>query len=57
MLFSDAKTKVQSEFARDYTVSSLRLLIIAWAVFVVVLALILDNPAILAGILAWEVLP
>lgn len=57
MLFTDAKTKIQGEFARDYTVSSLRLLIIAWAVFVVVLALLVDNAALLAGILAWEVLP
>lgn len=57
MLFTDAKTKIQGEFARDYTVSSLRLLIIAWAVFVVVLALLVDNAALLASILAWEVLP
>jgi hypothetical protein len=57
MLFSEAKTKIQGEFARNYTVSSLRLLIIAWAIFVVVLSLIVDNPAILAAILGWEVLP
>jgi hypothetical protein len=57
MLFSETKNKIQSEFARDYTVSSLKLLIIAWCVFVVVLAIIVDNPVILAAILAYEVLP
>jgi len=56
-LFSDTKKRVQANFASDYTVASLRLLIIAWAVFVIVLSLLVENPALLAAILAWEVLP
>jgi hypothetical protein len=57
MLFTEAKSKIQAEFARDYTVTSLKLLIISWAVFVVVLTLLVDNASLLAAILAWEVLP
>ena len=51
------KERIQSNFAKDYTLSGLRLLIIAWALFVIALAIIVDNKWILAGILAWEVLP
>jgi len=49
--------RVQSQFESDYTLAGLRLLIIAWAFFVIVLALIIDNKAVLAIILAYEVLP
>jgi hypothetical protein len=51
------KNKVQSNFATDYTLSGLRLLIIVWAFFIIALALIIDNKWVLAGILAYEVLP
>lgn len=41
----------------DFTVSGLRLLIILWAIAVIITALIVDNPWILAGIAAYEMLP
>lgn len=56
-IFADTKNKVSKQFADNYTVASLRMLIIAWAIFIVVLSLIVSNPVILAGILAWSVLP
>lgn len=56
-LFTETKKRVSKQFAENYTVASLRMLIIAWAIFVVVLSLIIDNPVILSSILAWEVLP
>ena len=49
--------KVQQYFSKNYTASMLRLMIIVWAIFVVILALSIENPWLLAGILAYEVLP
>lgn len=49
--------KYQSQFARDMPVTTLKTLIIGAALFVILLALMIDNPWILAGILAYEVLP
>lgn len=42
---------------RDFTLLSLKSLIIIWAIFVVILTLIIDNKWVLTGILAYEVLP
>lgn len=42
---------------RDFTLVSLKTLIIVWAIFVVFLTLIIDNKWVLTGILAYEVLP
>lgn len=49
--------RLQAYFFHDYTASALRVLIILWALFVIVLVLCIDNKWILAGILAYEVLP
>lgn len=42
---------------RDFTLVSLKTLIIVWAVFVIFLTIIVDNKWVLTGILAYEVLP
>ena len=42
---------------RDFTLLSLKTLIIVWAIFVIILAVIVDNKWVLTGILAYEVLP
>ena len=49
--------KVQAEFAKDFTKAGLKTLIVLWALFIVILAIVVDNPWILAGILAYEILP
>lgn len=54
---NNLKSGVQKQFAEDYTTSGLKLLIIAWSFFVVVLAIIIDNKYVLAALLAYEVLP
>jgi len=56
-LAGDFFHKVRSDFARDWTEAALRWTIIAWAVFIIVLVLFVKNKWILAGILAYEVLP
>ena len=49
---------VQQSFAQDYTAATLKALIVAWAILIIVLVLFfVDNPWLLAGILAYEVLP
>jgi hypothetical protein len=49
--------RVQAEFAQDFTKAGLKTLIILWALFIIALALLIDEPWVLAGILAYEVLP
>lgn len=49
--------RVQDSFARDYTLTALRVMIIAWSLVVIVLALLIENKLLLALILAYEVLP
>ena len=51
------KNKVQSNFAKDYTLSSLRIMVLALAIFFVALSWIIDNKWVLAGIVAYMVLP
>ena len=41
----------------DFSLTSLKVAIILWALFVIVLVLFVNNKWILAGILAYEVLP
>lgn len=48
---------VQRAFARNFTVSALKVIIVLWAFFVIALALSVDDEWILAGLLAYEVLP
>lgn len=49
--------RVHADFASDWSEAMLRYTIIVWAIFVIVLALVIKNKWILAGILAYEVLP
>ena len=50
--------KIQQAFYEDYTASSLKLLIVLWAIFIIFLVLfVVDNKWVLAGILAYEILP
>ena len=49
--------RVQSEFNKDFTLAGLKTAIVIWAIIVAVAALSIDNKWILAGILAYEVLP
>ena len=49
--------RLQAAFYQDMTTASLKAAIVVWALFVIVLALLIDNPWVLAGILAYEVLP
>lgn len=38
-------------------VALLRMLIVIWSIIVIMLSFFIDNPYVLAGILAYEVLP
>lgn len=49
--------KLQESLARDFTKTSLKVMITLWAAFVIVMAWTLDNTFLLAGLLAYEVLP
>jgi len=49
--------QVRREFASDFTTMMLRICIIVWAIVVVIAALSVKSKWILAGILAWEILP
>jgi len=49
--------KAQSTFEADFTVGWLKVLIIAVALVFILLAMTIDNPYILAFILAYIVLP
>jgi hypothetical protein len=49
--------KIRQSFYEDYTASILKTLIILWALVVIVLALSIQEKWVLAGILAWEILP
>lgn len=49
--------KFQQDIYDEYSVLALKTFIIAWALLVIVAALYVDNKWLLAGILAWEILP
>jgi hypothetical protein len=48
---------IQAEFAKDLGTLTLRIAIIVWAIVVVIAALTVQSKWVLAGILAWEILP
>lgn len=54
---NDLIKKLQQEFYKDLTSAMLRVAIITWALVVIIAALTVQNKWILAGILAWEILP
>lgn len=49
--------RMQAEFAKDFTLTALRVIIIVWCLIVIGLALVIKNKWVLAGILAYEILP
>lgn len=50
--------QVRQAFYENYTVATLKTLIVLWALFVIVLVLfVVENKWLLAGILAYEILP
>lgn len=53
----DPFATIQKKAAQDMTLFSLKAVIIIWSVFVILIALGVNNKWILAGILAYEVLP
>lgn len=48
---------VQREFAKDFTTAGLKTAIVLWALIVIFTTLSINNKWVLAGILAYEVLP
>ena len=54
----DTWNSVRQSFYDDFTVASLKTMIVLWAILIIFLVLfVVDNKWILAGILAYEVLP
>jgi hypothetical protein len=49
--------KAQAAFYDDFSLAALKTVIILWALFIICLALFVDSKWVLAGILAYEVLP
>jgi len=49
--------EIKAGFYEDYTVTTLKVLIIGWALLMIILALSINNKWLLAGLLAWELLP
>lgn len=54
---NDFIKKIQSEFARDFTVTGLKTAIVLWSIVVAIAALSINNKWVLAGMLAYELLP
>jgi len=51
------KHDVQQAFYDDFTLFGLRSFIVFWALLIIILAFMINNKWILAGIIAYEVLP
>lgn len=49
--------KIQNGFAQDFSAMMLRIFIVTWALIVVIAAFTVKSKWVLAGILAWELLP
>lgn len=57
-MFKHTFRSIREHFQNDFTTATLKTLIVLWALFVIVLVLFfVDNKWLLAGILAYEVLP
>ena len=55
--FEQTFRNIQSSFERDFTKAALKTLIVLWSLVIVAIALSIDNKFVLAGILAYEILP
>ena len=54
----DTWQHVRQSFYDDFTLAGLKTIIVLWALFIIFVVLfVVDNKWILAGILAYEVLP
>jgi hypothetical protein len=56
-MFQEAFDKIKETAYNDLTLFGLKSLIILWCFVIVGLVLLIDNKWVLAGILAYEVLP
>lgn len=56
-MFEEITGPLRKAFDKSLSINVLRAAIIGWAVFIVFLALHIDNKYHLAGMLAWELLP
>jgi hypothetical protein len=48
---------VRRTFQKDFTLAGLKATIIVWSLLVIVAAIVIDNKWVLAGLLAYEILP
>jgi hypothetical protein len=56
-MFQKIFDHLQSAFEQDFSLGALKILIILWSFIIILLAIAIDDKWILAGILAYEVLP
>ena len=56
-MFAELSAKVRRYFATNFAAGTLKLLIIVWCIAIIIAALLIDNPWVLAAIAAYEVLP
>jgi hypothetical protein len=54
---SNFTQKLRTELDKDFTVAGLKMLIVGVCLFFILLALLIDNPWVLAGIAAYIILP
>lgn len=48
---------IQKQATKDFSLFGMRLFILAWAIGVIILSWVIDDKWVLAGIIAYEVLP
>lgn len=56
-MMNDLASEIRESFNKDFSLALLKVLIIGWAFFIIGLALAINDKWVLAGILAYEVLP
>lgn len=55
--FQEIKEETTRKLFKDYSTLTIKVIIIGWALFVIFLALYLENKWLLALLAAWEILP
>lgn len=55
--FQEIKEETTRKLFKDYPTMTIKIIIIVWALFVIFLALYLENKWLLALLAAWEILP
>jgi hypothetical protein len=56
-VWEDVVSDFRKKASRDMTLTGLKTAIIVWALFIILLAIFIDNKWLLGGILAYEILP